>query len=187
MADFNRAFAVLKPLEFNSGTELHKNSGESGLTFCGIYEGANPKWGGWERVNAVFADCGADIKKASRELSADGELMAAVGDFYRDHFWERIKGDEIDSQKIANMLFAAAVNMGAKVAVRAIQQVVGVASDGVIGKQSLAAINRGDAEVLADEFADALKYRYAQIAAVQPSKKQFLNGWINRVERSAVV
>ena len=42
--------------------------------------------------------------------------------FYKANFWDKIKGDEIESQEVANALYDFAVNSGVKKAVEKIQQ-----------------------------------------------------------------
>lgn len=51
MADFNKSFELLAKFEFNNSANiLHKNPNETGLTYWGIYETANPSWQWWNII-----------------------------------------------------------------------------------------------------------------------------------------
>lgn len=56
-------------------------------------------------------------------------------------YWSRIMGDDIASPAIARSLFGGVLTLGLKEAVRLAQQVVGATADGVMGPQTLRALN----------------------------------------------
>lgn len=101
---------------------------------------------------------------------------------YKRDYWNKIKGDQITDQNAAAVLFDYAVNAGVGAAVKAAQTVLGVAVDGGLGPQTLAAINRAGAG-----FAGRLtKYRvsfYTRLATSNPAKYgKYLAGWLKRAE-----
>jgi lysozyme family protein len=116
---------------------------------------------------------GLDIKNMTRRQ------MEAI---YKRDYWNKIKGDQITDQNAAAVLFDYAVNAGVGAAVKAAQTVLGVAVDGGLGPQTLAAINRAGAG-----FAGRLtKYRvsfYTRLATSNPAKYgKYLAGWLKRAE-----
>ncbi|WP_295148273.1 glycosyl hydrolase 108 family protein [uncultured Campylobacter sp.] len=195
MANFNASYEILLRLEFNSPANvLHKNKGESGLTFMGIYESANPAWSGWPRVKSELNRLGyygagdAEIlRRASINLYNDEGLKAAAA-FYRAKFWDALRADEIKSQKIADEIFCFAVNVGIKAAVKTAQKVASeltganLAIDGAIGAQTLRAINSCDADAFDVAFDEAERAYYDKIIAANPSLKIYARGWRNRAE-----
>lgn len=77
--------------------------------------------------------------------------------------------------------FDAAVNSGVRQAAVLLQRAVGVAEDGVIGPQTLAAVQRaGRARLLARMWTGRLDF-YRRIVAGDASQMVFLRGWENRV------
>ena len=152
MANFNDAFQILMRLEFSKpGDALDKNPTEDGWTFMGIYQKAHPGWKGWDEILGALA-YGGDIEKISRALYASENLRAQVRAFYKEAYWDRMRLDEISSQKKANEMFIFGVNVDVKPAVRITQQLVGVVNDGIVGEQTLAAINRYDEERFDKQF-----------------------------------
>ena len=96
-------------------------------------------------------------------------------------YWDKCKADMINDQSIANMLVDFAVNSGVATAVKKIQKVVGVVSDGICGLQTLAAINsRYPIETFNKLKAARLKY-LQDIVKASPRKAKFLKGWNKRV------
>lgn len=78
---------------------------------------------------------------------------------YREQYWDKVYGDELP-WPLALFVFDAAVNQGVEPAKRLLQKAVGTVQDGIIGKNTMAAIKRADqAELCALFMADrALRY-----------------------------
>lgn len=182
MAVFKNAFEILKGLEFNAPSNcLHKNKGENGFTFYGIYEGANPDWEGWFKIYETFRKT-KNIKTASLALYDDYELIGLVRGFYKTSFWNEIKGDEITSQIIANELFIFGVNAGISQAVKLAQRILKIKDDGVLGNQTLKALNSYDEVRFSKAYDEAEINFYITLSENNPAKQRFLKGWINRAK-----
>jgi hypothetical protein len=97
---------------------------------------------------------------------------------YKEMYWDKINGDALPAD-LSIALFDTAVNMGDKTSVKMLQEILGVTQDGIIGPQTLAAIQNYNGN-LVDNFLDAREARYETIAK-QPSQGVFLKGWLNRV------
>ena len=83
MADIKLAVQELGKLEFEDKYDiLHKNEGENGLTFFGIYQSANPTWRGWDIINRYLAN-EPDLRKCSAILSNVSDLMELVYKLYK--------------------------------------------------------------------------------------------------------
>lgn len=98
----------------------------------------------------------------------------------RPSYWNPCKGDDIKSQKVANILVDWYYNSGTHGIKRA-QKVLGVKPDGLIGPKTLAKINALDPDVLFEQLFIARKQHYIDIAEHNPRMKKFLKGWMNRL------
>jgi len=102
---------------------------------------------------------------------------------YYEHYWRRIKGDQIISNELALQIFDMAVNAGPVVACQLIQEIVGTKQDGVIGSVTLAAMDRYHSVAGMIERYKFLRARhYCRIVSRNHSHVRFLMGWINRIE-----
>lgn len=99
---------------------------------------------------------------------------------YRRKFWNKMYGDLIKSQQVAEILFDGFVNMGRN-GIKVMQRVLGVVDDGVIGSKTLSAINVYPAKELFDLYKGARIEYYNDLAERKPAMKVFLKGWLNRI------
>jgi len=157
-------------LRSEGGYSNHPND-RGGETYKGISRVFHPSWNGWVIIDAH--ENKNNIKNAI--------LNEAVEVFYLENFWSKIQGDNITSEAVAYELFDTSVNMGIKTAVKLIQTVVGANADGIIGVNTLAAINTTNERLLVAEFKLAKIARYAYLVKKRPQNKVFLLGWVNRV------
>ena len=98
----------------------------------------------------------------------------------KDLYWDRVKGDEIENQSLAEIIADWAVNSGLT-GVMKMQEVVGCKPDGIVGPITLSLINTSDAEQLFDRLWKARQQYYINIVKRNPKKKVFMNGWMNRL------
>ena len=183
MKNFTNAFYTLMSLEFNSPKNaLHKNQNEKGLTFMGIYEAANPSWQGWGQVRAAINAYG-DLKKASVALYDDDALVNLVASFYKKTYWDALCLDDANSQLKANELFCFAVNVGVKSAVRVLQNMLGLTIDGIMGQETLRALNNYNEQAFDVDFDRAEIAYYRNLVKAKPEYHIYERGWINRAEK----
>ncbi len=108
-----------------------------------------------------------------------------AGVIYKELYWNKVHGDEIEFQDLANIVCDFYVNAGAN-ASRLLQRTINslggdVAVDGGIGDETLVAL----AEL--DELQVYRQYKYGRIEYYQtlveknPKLGKFLKGWMNRV------
>lgn len=154
----------------HEGGYVNNPNDTGGETMYGISRKWFPRWSGWEIVDA------AEDKQA---LKDDETILKLVGDFYYTYFWYKIKAHMIDDPEVAEMLFITAVNVGKRVAVRKTQRILGVAVDGIIGDQTVGALNSIDSEKFLYQFVLELVDFYLEISA-RGNNHLFLKGWLNR-------
>lgn len=186
MSFFHKAMDVLKRLEYNKPSNvLHHLAGEKGYTFMGIYESANPNWTCWKDIYKTVIFFDGDIKKSSIALSKSEALEKEVDIYYKREYWDKMKLDFVQSQKIAEELFVFGVNVHPLVAIKKAQKLIGVNVDGWVGVKTLKALNDYDPKLFDIEF-DKVEIVYYQYLAFSSKRrkhfKQFYNGWVNRAK-----
>jgi lysozyme family protein len=97
-------------------------------------------------------------------------------------YWDKCKADQIDNQKIAEIIADWCVNSGTA-RIRDVQAILGVKPDGMVGAITLTAINRADSDELYRRLMNARIGWFERIVARDPSQKKFLKGWMNRLKR----
>lgn len=161
MADFIKAYEEMIVNE--GGYVLHKNAGESEVTYAGIYRKANPKWEGW-----AYIDRG------------DKPPAQMVREFYKREYWNPVSGDDIRPQNVAETIFNFGVNTHPITASKLSQIVVGATPDGRFGPATLKLINAYDPERFDERFALAKIKRYTDICNKNRKMDINLLGWLNR-------
>lgn len=97
-------------------------------------------------------------------------------------YWDKCKADQIDNQKIAEIIADWCVNSGTA-RIRDVQTILGVKPDGAVGPVTLKAINSADPEELYRRLMNARVGWFEKIVARNPNQKKFLKGWLNRLKR----
>jgi len=163
MASFLPAYERVIVLE--GGYTLHNvKDDRGGQTYAGISRKYWPTWAGWQYIDR-------------------GEIPPTplVREFYRENFWNVVRGDEIENQDVALSIYSSAVNIDTKVATRLVQVVVGTTPDGDFGPRTLAALNAFNPALFLARLSIAKVARYAEIVRRDRSQGKFLLGWISRV------
>lgn len=149
---------MIRDVEFSNDITslLHKNETENGLTYFGIYETAHPKWQGWKIVKAYLdldeywqqykitkndEDLSLSLKKCSKVLSNVTDLNKMVEDFYRTEFFNRMKLDLVQSEHKQIEIMCFAINVGIKPCVKKLQELLNCTVDGIIGTNTINALN----------------------------------------------
>ena len=165
MAQFEPAFELM--MKDEGGYVLHEVPGDTGgMTYAGIARNKNPQWPGWALVD-------------KKEMG--GSLTPMVREFYRTEFWDKMRGNEISNQEVANTIFNFGVNAGLGMAVKLAQLVIGATPDGGIGAKTIEKLNQiTDGQRFKESYALAKIARYVEICNKNPVQVKFLKGWLNR-------
>ena len=155
MADFNKA--VEKTLKREGGARFTNDPDDPGReTKYGISQKAYPD---------------VNIENLTEERAKE---------IYKRDYWNRINGDGLMHQAIAEKLFDTAVNIGVKTASRLAQATVGEKQDGSIGPRSRMSINLAPVESFLMGFTLFQIAYYCQIVRRRPKSRKYLLGWITR-------
>ncbi|MBR2429798.1 MAG: peptidoglycan-binding protein [Alistipes sp.] len=113
-----------------------------------------------------------DLKKMSH---AQWEKIFMAG------YWLPWKASEIKSQGIANIVVDWAWASGTTTAICQVQRILGVTVDGIVGDETLTAINKREARELFDIIKRARIDFVNQIVRNNPTQARFSRGWVNRI------
>lgn len=114
------------------------------------------------------------------DVTVRGLTVAQAKEIYRNKFWNKMQGDFINSQPLANLIFDGYVNMG-KNGIKLLQRELGVVSDGDLGPKTLAVLNQSAPSIVFEGLKDARVRFYNSLVVRKPELKVFLKGWLNRV------
>ena len=96
-------------------------------------------------------------------------------------YWDRWKADEINYQPVAHLLVGWAWGSGADAAIRRFQKLMKLQVDGIVGKNTLAAINSANGKELFWKLILERKDWFVEICDKNKSQMVFLKGWLNRL------
>lgn len=124
-------------------------------------------------------DGDGDIDVNDLKLITDVDVIERV---LKPYYWDKVKGDEIKNQAVANMLADWAYMSGPKTPAKKVQLLVGTTADGFIGPRTVALINAYRGTQLFEDLKTARARFYEGIVKGNPSQARFLKGWLNRLE-----
>lgn len=164
MADFEKAIPLILKHE---GGYVDHIADPGGATNRGI-------------IFSIFCNYAEEfgLPKTKEGLKQLHEIQAKA--IYRKQFWDKMQGDKINDQQVAEIIFDGFVNMG-KNGLKIAQKEAGVTIDGNIGPQSIQMINAADPRLLFNGIKDARIGYYERLAGRKPQMQVFLKGWLNRI------
>lgn len=166
MADFDKAFAYLTPLE-------------------GGYSDDPADRGGATRYGISLRFYRENVDKYAGEEDIQNLTRGEARDLYYLYFWEPLSLDQLDSQPVANRVFALAVHAGLRPAVRVLQRALNhsgwkLEKDGVLGPKTLNAANAtADNPLVQDLRLETYEF-YQEILSRRTQLERFRRGWARR-------
>lgn len=109
------------------------------------------------------------------------------GTIFKKGYWDKILGDQIKSQRIADVIVDWVWGSGFHYPEVDIQDILAhtfgehISVDGQFGPATIAAINETDEQKLWDSIVAKRFWYLDQIVALHPSNSIFLQGWKNRM------
>lgn len=101
----------------------------------------------------------------------------------KSDYWDKVGGDKIMNQSIANLFADFAINCGQKTAIKKVQALVGEDADGVVGPLTLGAINRASQVLLFNGMKATRESHYYTLAWKDNDSRANLKGWLNRLKQ----
>ena len=100
---------------------------------------------------------------------------------FKSGYWDKWKADDIENQSIANIVVDWAWGSGAATSIKQVQKILGVAVDGIVGDDTLTAINIAGQRSLFVKIHNRRIEFVENIVKRDPSQARFLKGWKNRI------
>lgn len=172
MAEFKKAFELVIANEGGYGNDPDDPGGE---TYKGVARKIFSKWDGWTKIDQLKRQSGFPAN-----LDKDQELQLLIEDFYRVNFWDKMNGDIIASQNMAESIFDFGVNAGVGTSATLVQLVIEIAPDAVLGKETVAKLNVFDPDHFLAAFTVAKIARYVSICKKRPTSRKYFYGWVLR-------
>jgi len=104
--------------------------------------------------------------------------QATASAIYKKNYWDKIAGDALPAG-VDYAVFDYAINSGPARAVKTLQKITGTNQDGIVGKQTIAAVNTKDVTYVVNRLCD-LRQEWLQTLS---TFKTFGKGWTARVKR----
>ena len=179
MISFEKSFN--KTIKYEGGYSNNKFD-KGGETYMGISKVYNPDWKGWKLLD--------------KNDSSD-KIFLLVKEYYRTEYWDKIKGDKLQNQKIADKVFDVAVNMGKNTSIKFLQKGLNLLNrnqknyknikvDGIIGNKTLEALKyylKNDSYIYLLKIINILQgNKYIKIVENNKSQEKFIRGWLKRIE-----
>lgn len=100
---------------------------------------------------------------------------------FKSGYWDKWKADDIENQSIADIVVDWAWGSGAATSIKQVQKILGVAVDGIVGDDTLTAINIAGQRSLFVKIHNRRIEFVENIVKRDPSQARFLKGWKNRI------
>ncbi len=178
MADFRTAMQKIR--EYEGDTYVNDPRDYGGETKCGISKRFHPD---------------VDIRTLTWEDPAPAGMRSALP-IYRDEYWNKISGDQIADQSIAESMMDIAVNISWKEAVRWAQHAFNellrsvdpdttddLLEDGLAGPKTIAAINGYKRPWEIQKMLEGFQFgHYMRRIQEDESQRAFLRSWLARIQ-----
>jgi lysozyme family protein len=102
-----------------------------------------------------------------------------VSDIYKALYWDKVRGDDLPSG-VDLMVADYAVNSGVSRSAKALQSILNVEQDGIIGSQTIAKTSQLDAHFILHKLYMLRRQYFFTISSIRNNIK-FLKGWLNRL------
>lgn len=88
--------------------------------------------------------------------------------------------DQIADEHLRSQLVDFGVNSGPSIAIKALQEILGVEVDGVLGPATIGAMKLVEPAWLNNQIMASRLRLFARLVSKRPSQVKFLVGWVNR-------
>lgn len=120
-------------------------------------------------------------KRANPDLFAHGlPSDQQVHDRYLQRYIVGPGFDKIEDERVKSLLVDWGVNSGPAIAILALQRLVGVPADGVLGPETLSAIHEVPVDLLLRHLVAERIKMIGRILVKNPSQSKFALGWLSR-------
>jgi lysozyme family protein len=134
-------------------------------------------------ILSVWQEHGHD-KDGDGDIDADDIKLLSEADakyIAKKIFWDYFQADFILNESVAEFIVDWGYNSGRKTVAKIVQRLVNVVDDGIVGPQTLTAINCANQEKLFEKLKIERTVFLNNIIKRRPDQIVFYKGWMNRV------
>jgi len=169
MADIEKFIPFLLKWE---GTYVNDPADPGGATMLGVSFKTWKKLGYDKNQDGVIDE--KDIALINKQDMTERIL--------KPHYWDAWRADEIQNQLVANMVVDWLWCSGTR-SITITQRLLGVTADGIVGNQTLTALNAfPDQDLLCCMIHKSRVFYTDQICNLNPKLNRFKKGWLNRIQ-----
>lgn len=186
------------------GGWCHTPGDPGGETYKGITKRDDPHWPGWSIVTAYKREIGPEPKfgtkaysryaaKLNHLLYTDQTVREDVDSFYRNEFWNRIKGDQLIAQYLAFKVCDVAINCGTGTSIILLEKCIndlngkdkdfplhGVMTDAMVTWLNKNTVDKNKRHAFYKHLVELLDAHYDAIEKHNPSLRCFDKQWKDR-------
>lgn len=170
MANFLIAYKL------TAGIEAGWTVDNGGQTYKGISRKGWPKWEGWQRIDAIIRKSG---RPKQNQYFKDPFLDSMILSFYKKNYWDKIEGDLVESQDIANIIYDFYVNSGSALFI--VNRALGARETNSINEDSLKIINSRPGFAYSAIREGRINH-YLKLAT-KPKMAKYKDGWLARLDK----
>jgi lysozyme family protein len=148
-------------------TEILAREGDAAVTNDSVDAGGRTQYGISERANPQAWADGKVTEQEAREIYE--------AKYIRGPHFDRVPDDRLRTQ-----LIDMGVHSGPGVAIQKLQEILKVVVDGVLGPQTLAALQHRRADEVNNLLAASRIRMIGRLVSKVPTQLKFLNGWLDR-------
>jgi len=180
VADFKTYYPKLLKWEggYASADFAKKQGDKGGETYLGIARNYNPNWDGWRMIDAYVQKNGEP--KWNSHIP-DPAIDASAQSMSKQLYWDKLKLDSVKNQSLAEFIMDYGFNSGLGTPVKAIQGILGLNKDGVMGNDTINKINTADT----DKLFSALQQNRVNLISGLKFSDQVKGGLLNRAKSFA--
>lgn len=178
MAKFESAFKLTSQAEGGYSFNPDDTGKE---TYRGVSRKNWPNWQGWSHIDTIKENHGTDAHTINQWGAKVVVLQSLVANFYRVNFWDVNKLDQFNDQQLANTVYDFGVNSGTDRAAKTLQQCLSIPADGIVGPQTINAVNAAKEPDLYNQYNEMRRLFYENLAT-HPGQHQFLASWLSRLK-----
>jgi lysozyme family protein len=170
MANYKNIIPFIQKWEGGKSSDTRDKAASSSVN--GVHTNKGITWATFQQVFGSSEDA---KRRFLAMAQTDWEKI------FKGLFWDTIKGDEINSQRIADVLVNWAWGSGTATPVKALQTILKVKADGVVGPATIKALNASNEADTFKKLQAANRRFFAKLGA-KPEYAWASKGWENRLD-----
>lgn len=148
---------------------------EGGFVNDPVDRGGATNWGITKKTYEKWLGRGVSVDEIRNMPKGNAVVI------YKDNYWDKVRGDDIEAYSISFALFDQAVNRGHYRAIRQAQLALGMFPVGSMDNETVLRLNNVDTTEFMKKYLEESRKAYRGIVDANPSQSKFLSGWMHRV------